>query len=160
ERLDVADELIRVAADLDSVTPGLMGLCWRAIDLLSLGRNDAERALAELRLRADQYDVLAVRYVVSAIDTMLYVRAGRFHEAEALALASHELGIETGDADADAAYVVQLLASRWMQGRAGELLGEVEELENATSIVHAYAEYVWPVVAVLAAEAGRRDRTR
>jgi hypothetical protein len=160
ERLDVADELVRVATAIGAPTLALMGMCWRTIDLLWLGRSDAERALAELRLRADQYDVLAVRYVVSAIDTMRYVRAGRFDDAEALALASHALGADTGDADADAAYLAQLLASRWMQGRAGELLDEVEEIENATTIVHAYAEYVWPVVAVLGAAAGQRELTR
>jgi hypothetical protein len=47
-----------------------------------------------------------------------------------------------------------------MQGTAGELLGDVEEIERATTIVHAYADYVWTIVAVLAVEADRPDRAR
>ena len=85
---------------------------------------------------------------------------GRFAEAEALAMASHGLGVETGDADAGASYLSQLIAIRWMQGRAAELLGDTEEIEHATTIVHAYADYVWPIIAVLAAVADQRDRAR
>ena len=47
-----------------------------------------------------------------------------------------------------------------MQGRASELLGDTEEIEHATTIVHAYADYVWPIIAVLAAAADQRDRAR
>ena len=54
----------------------------------------------------------------------------------------------------------QILAMRWMQGRASELLGDTEEIEHATTIVHAYADYVWPIIAVLAAAADQRDRAR
>ena len=160
ERVSVADELMAVAAPLETRTLVLMGMCWRTVDLFLLGHGEAERALADLRLRAEQFDVLAVQYVVAAIDTMLCVRAGRFAEAEALAMASHGLGVETGDADAGASYLSQLIAIRWMQGRAAELLGDTEEIEHATTIVHAYADYVWPIIAVLAAVADQRDRAR
>ena len=68
-------------------------------------------------------------------------------------MASHGLGVETGDADSGASYLSQLIAIRWMQGRAAELLGDTEEIEHATTIVHAYADYVWPIIAVLAAVA-------
>jgi uncharacterized protein YfcZ (UPF0381/DUF406 family) len=160
DRLEVADEMLMVASAIDARTLVLMAMCWRTVDLVLLGRVEAERALAELRVRAQQYQVLAVQYIVAAIETMLSLRAGRFAEAEALSLASHGLGVETGDADSDACYLVQLLAIRWMQGSASELLGDVEEIERATTIVHAYADYVWTIVAVLAVEADRPDRAR
>ena len=160
DRIAVADELLTVAGSLEARTLVLMGMCWRTVDLLLLGRAEGERALADLRLRAEQFDVLAVRYVVAAIETMLCLRTGNFAEAEALSLATHGLGVETGDADAGASYVAQILAMRWMQGRASELLGDTEEIEHATTIVHAYADYVWPIIAVLAAAADQRDRAR
>ena len=160
DRIAVADELLTVAGSLDARTLVLMGMCWRTVDLLLLGRAEGERALADLRLRAEQFDVLAVRYVVAAIETMLCLRTGNFAEAEALSLATHGLGVETGDADAGASYLAQILAMRWMQGTAGELLGDIEEIEHATTIVHAYADYVWPIIAVLAAAADQRDRAR
>ena len=160
DRLAIADEMLTVATVIDARTLVLMAMCWRTVDLVLLGRVEAERALAELRVRAKQYQVLAVQYIVAAIETMQSVRAGQFAEAEALSLASHGLGVETGDADSDACYLVQLLAIRWMQGTAGELLGDVEEIERATTIVHAYADYVWTIVAVLAVEADRPDRAR
>ena len=47
-----------------------MAMCWRTVDLVLLGRVEAERALADLRVRAKQYDVLAVQYIVAAIETM------------------------------------------------------------------------------------------
>ena len=40
------------------------------------------------------------------------------------------------------------------------MLGDIEEIEHATTIVHAYADYVWPIIAVLAVAADQRDRAR
>jgi hypothetical protein len=160
DRLAIADEMLTVASSLGDRNLVLMGMCWRTVDLFLLGHSEAERSLADLRVRADQYDVIAVRFVVAAIDTMLLIRAGRFADAEAMALACHGLGTETGDADADAWYLSQVFSVRWMQGRAAELVDALEEIERSTTIVHNYAEYVWAIAAVLWAEARNRDRAR
>ena len=160
DRLPVADELLTVASSIDDRTLVVMGMCWRTVDLFMLGHTEAERALADLRLRAEQFDVLAVRYVVAAIDTMLLMRAGRLADAEAMAFACHGLGTETGDADADGWYLAQVFAVRWMQGRAGELLDALEEIERSTTTVPVYAGYISAIAAVLATEAGDAVRAR
>jgi hypothetical protein len=160
ERLEVANELVSVSAAFTDRTLALMGMLWRTVDLFLLGDGSAERALADLRLRADESDFAIGRYVVAAIDTMLLVRAGRFDDAEASAAECHRLGSEAGDADADVWFFAHLLAIRWLQGRGHELLPALDEVARGTVIVHAYAPYVWTAAALLAAEAGRPDDAR
>ena len=160
ERLAIADELTGVAARTDDRTLSIMGLLWRTVDLFLLGHFEAERSLADLRLRAEQFDMLLGRDVVAAIDTMLLMRAGRLREAEDAAAECHRLGAEVGDADADPWYLAQLFAIRWIQGRGGEFLPLVEQLARDTTLVHANAAYLWTVEAVLAAEAGADDQAR
>ena len=86
----------------------------------------AERRLGELREALSERDHLAVGFVVSAIEVMLTVRAGRFERAEALALACARRGEEAGDVDAQGWYSGQLVAIRWFQGRLPELLPALE----------------------------------
>ena len=161
ERLPIADELMAVAARTGDRTLSIMGLLWRTVDLFLLGHVEAERSLADLRLRAEQFDMLLARDVVAAIDTMLLMRAGRFGEAEAAAAECHRLGTEVGDADADPWYLAQLFAIRWMQGRGGEFLPVRRATWRAdTTLVHANAGYLWTVEAVLAAEAGAHEQAR
>jgi DNA-binding CsgD family transcriptional regulator len=160
ERILVADELMSVAARGNDLVLAIMGLLWRTVDLFLLGHVEAERSLADLRVRAEQFDMLLARDVVAAIDTMLLMRAGRMGEAEAAAAACHRLGTEVGDADADPWLLGQLFAIRWMEGRGGDFLDAVEQLVHGTVLVHANAGYLWTVEAVVAAEAGVRDRAR
>ena len=160
ERLAVADELMAVAARAADRTLSIVALLWRTVDLFLLGHVEAERSLADLRLRANQYDMLLARDVVAAIDTMLLMRAGRFGDAEEAAAECHRLGSEVGDADADPWYLAQLFAIRWMQGRGGEFLPVIEQLARGTALVHANAGYLWTVEAALAAEAGADDQAR
>ena len=160
ERLAIADELMAVAAHGNNRTHSIMGLLWRTVDLFLLGHVEAERSLADLRLRAEQFDMLLARDVVAAIDTMLLMRAGRLAEAEDAAAECHRLGSQVGDADADPWYLAQLFAIRWMQGRGGEFLPVVEQLARGTALVHANAGYLSCVEAVLAAEAGVDDQAR
>ncbi len=160
ERLLIADELMAVAAPAGDRTLSIMGLLWRTVDLFLLGHIEAERSLADLRLRAEQTDMLVARAVVAAIDTMLLMRVGRLDEAEVAATKCHELGTEAGDADADPWYLAQLFAIRWLQGRGGELLPVLQQLVRGTTLVHANAGYLWTVEAALAAEAGVHDVAR
>ena len=75
-RLQIADELVHVAAAAGDGVLGLMGVLWRAIDLLLMGDERAERALAEARERADALQVAAVLFVIDAIDVMRLMRRG------------------------------------------------------------------------------------
>jgi DNA-binding CsgD family transcriptional regulator len=160
ERLRIADELMAAAAQAHDRRLAIMGLLWRTVDLFLLGHVEAERSLADLRLRAEQLDMLLARNVVAAIETMMLMRAGQLTRAEETAAACHALGSEVGDADADPWYLAQAFAIRWMRGRAGEFLPLVEQLARGTALVHANAGYLWTVEAVVAAEAGADDQAR
>jgi DNA-binding CsgD family transcriptional regulator len=160
ERLRLADELMAVAAQANDRRLAVMALLWRTVDLFLLGHVEAERALADLRLRAEQFDMLLGRNVVAAIETMLLMRAGQLARAEEAAAECHALGSDVGDADADPWYLAQLFAIRWMQGRAGEFLPVVEQIARGTALVHANAGYLWTVEAVVAAEAGAEEQAR
>ena len=70
--------MMTLAARASDRTLMTMGLLWRTVDLFLLGHVEAERSLADLRLRAEQFGMLLTRNVVAAIDTMLLTRAGRF----------------------------------------------------------------------------------
>ncbi|MFI9383809.1 ATP-binding protein [Kutzneria sp. NPDC052558] len=159
ERLALARELISVAAAAGVDILALQGLCWQTVDLFHLGDPRAHRSLAELRTRADMMESHSVRFIVAALDVMLAIRAGRLDEAEQRATECLALGDEVGDADATAYYGGQLLAIRWLQGRAGELLDLAVEIANSPTLTE--GEFTFQAtVAHLAADAGRHDQAR
>jgi hypothetical protein len=84
-RLELADELVRAAAEGGHGVLALMGLCWRAVDLFLLGDELAIRALEDLRARADALACQNILYIVDVLDVMLLIRAGRLDDAEAAA---------------------------------------------------------------------------
>lgn len=121
QRLAVANELIAAAAAAGDRLLSLVGLCWRAVDLFLLGDPGACTALEELRLRADALRCRSILFIVSAMEVMLAIRAGRFNQAEEASAACFELGGEVGDADALAYRGAHLCAIRFFQGREAEL---------------------------------------
>jgi hypothetical protein len=158
-RLQLADELVTVASAAGAGLLGLVGLCWRTVDLFILGDPAAERALAELRHRADALACRGVLYIANAMDVMLLIRAGQFEEAEAAAGACYALGVDAGDADALGYLGGQLMAIRWAQGREADLLDMVEEIAGSPTL--AADDIAYPAaVAFLAARAGAPDRAR
>ena len=96
-----------------------------------------------------------LRYLVDAIEVMLAVREGRLADAERLAAAAYELGLDVGDADALGWYGAQLISIRWLQGRAEELLPLVQEIADSVTVAEPAAGFV-AGVAALAAAAGDR----
>jgi len=159
DRVDLADELIRVASEAGLGVLSLMGLCWRAADLFLLGRAEATRALAELRERADTLASRSVLYLAEAMDVMLLTRAGRFDDAEAAAGTCYELGVEAGDANALGYLGAHLLAIRWMQGRDAEVV-EVAEHVAASPTLVPFEFGFRAAVAALAARHGRFERAQ
>ena len=137
----------------------LMGMLWRTVDLFLLGDPGAERALAELRQRADALQVRAVLFVVAALDVMLLLRAGRIEEAEAAAATCLELGLEVGDADAINYYAAHLLNIRWLQGRIVEMLDFAKEFVTSPTLVTVDPTPT-AIIAALAAEAGDEEEAR
>jgi len=135
----------------------LMALAWQTVDLFLEGHPHAERRLGELREALSERDHLAVGFVVSAIEVMLTVRAGRFERAEALALACARRGEEAGDVDAQGWYSGQLVAIRWFQGRLPELLPALEAQVHSPTL-STVDNSCLAALATAAAQAGDRWR--
>lgn len=132
-RLPMAEAQIAVASAAGDGILALFGLLWRTTDLYLLGDPDADRSLTELRQRAEALGVAAASYIVSCMDVMRLIRAGRLAEAEAAAGPCLQLGLEVGDADATGFFGAQLLTIRWLQGRLAELIDlVVATTESAT----------------------------
>lgn len=159
ERLGIAEELIRVAAVAGDEVLGLMGALWRAVDLYLIGDRRAERALTEVRLRADALHVAAVLFVVEAIDVMRLLRDGRIDAAEQAAQRCFELGVNIGDADATGYYGGHLLTIRWLQMRPDDILPLARQVAGSPTLVEGD---VAPraAAAVLAAMLGDDDQAR
>ena len=128
ERIALADELIAVAPHTGRPLDGLMGLAWRTVDLILDGDRRAARSLIELRHHLDDDPCAALSYVVSCLDAMLAIRAGRLAEAEELAGRAHARGCEVGDADALGFLGAQLVCIRWLQGRGEDVLELLDQL--------------------------------
>lgn len=128
-RLAMAEEMVRVAAEGDDDVMGLMGLCWRTIDLYLLGDRRADQCLRELQERADGF--AALRFIVEVLDAMRLARTGKLANAEAAAQAACDRGVEAGDPDAMAYFGALLSALRWWQGRCPEIAESVRELASS-----------------------------
>lgn len=159
QRLEIADELVEVASVAGYGVLGLLGLCWRTVDLFHLADGRAPRALEDLRQRADALACQSMLYIVSVMDVMRLIRAGRLDEAETAAERSYELGVAVGDPDAPAFFGSQLFAVRWIQGRDVEVLDAAEELARSPTLVTTDFA-LRSVAAAIAARAGEVDRAR
>ena len=126
-RRDLAVELIKASFRTERRTDLLMGLLWQTVNAYSEGDPHAGRLLGELRGELGQRPHLAVGFVVSAMDVMLAIRAGRLAEAESLANICARSGAAAGDIDSEWWPGAQLVTIRWYQGRLGELLTMLRE---------------------------------
>ncbi len=132
ERLQVAEEMLERAAQADDIEEVVNAHCLRSVASWELGDFararadvDAIAALAPgLRQPAQRWQATISRAAVALFE-------GRFSEAEELALAGPRQGQGSLQFDADAACVVQMALVRLEQGRAGELLPEVERAADA-----------------------------
>ncbi len=154
-RLDLAQEMIGEAARTGRRSDLLMGLMWHTVDLFLEADPHAERRMEELRGHLARQNHLAVEFVVSAIEVMLSVRAGRLAHAEALAATCAERGRTVGDLDATGWHGAHMAAIRWYQGRLPELVPMLSELVNSPTLSQADNSY-FAALAVAAATAGDR----
>jgi hypothetical protein len=120
-RRELAAELIMTSFRTERRGDLLMGLLWRTADAFADADPHAERLLGELRDHLTERDHLAIGFVVSAIEVMLAIRAGRFDEAEALVADCAKSGATAGDIDNEWWPGAQLVTIRWYQGRLAEL---------------------------------------
>ncbi|ADJ46549.1 hypothetical protein AMES_4724 [Amycolatopsis mediterranei S699] len=133
-RRDLAAELLGQSSRSGRRGDLLMGLLWQVADLFLAGDPHAERRLGCLRRELARRDHLAVRFVASAFEVMLAIRAGRFAEAEALASACAARGTAAGDVDATGWFGAQLMAIRWYQGRLPELAALIDEVARSDTL--------------------------
>ncbi|MGH3288242.1 MAG: hypothetical protein ACRDPD_26765, partial [Streptosporangiaceae bacterium] len=131
----------------------LMGLLWQTVDADSAGDPHAGRHLGEVRDQLGQQNHLAVAFVVSAIDVMLAIRAGRLDDAESLARACAASGAAAGDIDHEWWSDAQLVTIRWYQDRLAELLPALRDREHSTDL-SAVDNSAVAALAVAAAQGG------
>lgn len=155
-RLGIADELVALGATDGRSIDLLMGVLWRAVDLILLGDPHADRAVSELERLASDPDHLATLYLVSALKVMQVIRSGRLDEAERAADACFERGEQVGDADALGWYGAQLCALRWYQGRSAELVPLISDLASSQTLATTNEAYL-AALAVATADAGQLD---
>lgn len=158
-RSAVADEMVSVAARADDHAAELMALMCLTTDQFLAGNPRAERTLRQLQGRAEALSGRHAAYIASVMDVMLLQREGRLTEAEAAAGAAFAVGIEVGDADAVGYYGGQLMALRWIQGRAAEVLELAAETDASPTIRGPNLAFA-AGEASLAATCGDFDRAR
>ncbi len=156
-RRRLATELIAESFQTSGRSDLLMGMLWRTVDLFLDADPHAERSLGELRDLLAQRDHLAVGFVVSAIEVMLAIRAGRFDETETLLEACADRGTVAGDIDAQGWRGAQLVAIRWYQGRLAELLPMLDELAHSPALSAVDNSY-FAALAVAAVQGGDRRK--
>jgi len=133
-RRELAAELIKASFATQRRSDLLMGLLWQTVDSYSDGDPHAGRLLSELREHLRERSHLAVGFVVSAIDVMLAIRAGRLTEAEELAAVCARAGAAAGDVDHEWWSGAQLVTIRWYQGRLVELLPTLRDRANSPGL--------------------------
>ena len=158
-RLELADELIQVASAAGHGVLGLMGLCWRAVDLFLAGDDRAVRALEDLRARADALACQNILYIVEALDVMLLVRRGRLADATVAAGRCYELGVEVGEQDALGYLAAHTLVVHWVQGRDVELLDAADSFAASSTLIEGEFS-LRASAAAIAARSGQHDRAR
>ncbi|MER5601879.1 hypothetical protein [Streptomyces sp. NPDC002265] len=154
-RRELAAELVAESFRTSRRSDLLMGLLWQTVDMFLDGDPHAERCLAELRGLLAERDHQAVGFVVSAMQVMLAVRAGRLDEAERLAEACTKRGIAAGDVNATVWQAAQMVTIRWYQGRVVELVPLLREVVNSPTL-SAVDDHALAALAVAAVTAGDR----
>jgi len=126
-RRELAVELVKTSFRTGRRSDRLMGLMWQTVDAFCTADPHAGRLLSELRDQLSQDDHAAVGFIVSAIDVMLAIRAGRLDDAESLVAICAKNGATAGDIDTEWWPGGQLVTIRWYQGRLGELVPMLED---------------------------------
>ncbi len=157
ERLAIAKEHVRVAAQAEDKDMLLMGRHWRIVDLLEQG------SIAEVDRELETFDRLAeevrhptARWYGLGLRALRAFMAGRFDDAERLAQAAHSTGRRLERKDAFGIYAALMLWPLREQGR----LEELEPLLHRAT--QRYREgLAWPSArANISCRLGRTDTAR
>jgi tetratricopeptide (TPR) repeat protein len=122
ERLDMANEIIRLARAAGDHDLEFDGLHWRVSDLMELGLvDDAEREVTTWSQQAQAHRRLYPQWLVAVFRAMRKLEQGELEEGERLALEAMEIGQRGHNQNALQLLGVQLATVRREQGRYGEL---------------------------------------
>lgn len=159
-RLALAEELIALSPSTSRPMDGLLGLHNRALVLLELGDRRAGRAWEELRAALTAVPCAALSYTLEINTVLRTIGSGHLEEAEALADAARARGEAIGDVDAPTWHAAQLLAIRWFQGRADEMLAICEGFVNSLDVAEPATASFVSAAGVAAADAGQLTLAR
>jgi DNA-binding CsgD family transcriptional regulator/tetratricopeptide (TPR) repeat protein len=153
ERINVADEIVRLADQIGDPSVALWGIRPRIADLMEMG--DVAGAESDI----ESYDVGASRsrvpiylWQAAVRRAMLAIFRGNLDEGESLARKSLELGRQAEGQNLIAAFGGQLLIIRWQQGRLEELRPLIEASRRNELDIPLWAA----VLAFIEVEAGNR----
>jgi DNA-binding winged helix-turn-helix (wHTH) protein len=147
-RLELANTMVALAQQTDDRELEMRGRTWRLTDLLEHGDmrriHDEIESCAQLAVEIGQ---LKYRHLVAMLQTSLAILAGRFDEAEQLALDALALGRRMRSEAAEAIYVAHLMQIRQEQGTLAEietmlraLLARSPVYVMRSALVHSLAE--------------------
>jgi tetratricopeptide (TPR) repeat protein len=122
QRLDMANEIIRLARAARDYDLEFDGLHWRVSDLMELGAvGEAEREVTTWSQRAQEHRRLYPQWLVAVFRAMRKLEQGELEDGERLALKAMEIGQRGHNENALQLLGVQLATVRREQGRYGEL---------------------------------------
>jgi hypothetical protein len=159
QRHALADELIQLAHRTSRRGDLLIGLLWKAVDLLLDGDPHADRSFAELREQLRRADHLAIRYVLEAVDVMRAIRGGHLDRAAERAEQCRATGARAGDVDAAGWHGAHRIAIAWFQGRVATLLPEIRAMAGSPALSVVDNSFV-AALAVAEAAAGEHRLAR
>jgi len=156
ERRELIAEAARLAAGGDDPFVQVMvGLRRWDVGIESADCEEADAGLAVAARVAEQLDRPTLRWQVRVRETTRTVIRGQLGMAGQLLGEAHELGLRSGQPDAEAVLVAQLYFLRREQGRLGELADVVGRAAGAHPIAGWHA-----AVAGIYWEAGQPDEAR
>lgn len=156
ERLDLANEIVRVAEEAKEEEAALDGLGWKIFDLLEIGDiTAAEAAIASYEARAEAARLPRQRWYACVHRTMHALLRGDFNEAERLA--QKGLAIRQADgAPPSQFYAAQLFTIRREQGRMRELGPAVQAVAQQYAALPAWQA----AIALYHVSVGEEDEAR
>jgi tetratricopeptide (TPR) repeat protein len=132
-------EVFAATRDLDDTVALLPAASIGCALAVRAGRFELARERLEiLRTPAEKLGQPSVLWVASFGDALLALLHGDTEEAEQLATAALEMGTASGQPDAFAFYGVQLMITRYEQGRMGELVSLIADAADQNPSIPTY----------------------
>ena len=156
ERIDLIDEMLAIAGQLDDKHQLIESTMLHIVDILALGDVDCwEQDLEAQHALVESIGEPFYEYGDCAMRAAPVIQAGRFDEAEKMALAAFAAGQTLGVDNAEGVLGIQMFTIRREQGRLQEIAPVLKQFVNEE------ASAAWrPGLALIYAELGQLDEAR